>query len=212
MGWSQWRDLLRYRTLIQDSRKITIVIPNVVSSLQHLKDNEVCIPEELRPMMRYTRILFTGKGHERLDTTYVERIPSIEWYELSGPDFMGFLWSRPVTMLYYLLTLGAEIYVLKDPEDQLNVTWFDQQIEYATEPPEPRFRLDDLDELIKYTHELCGDGQEPTTLIKGRTDYLQLSDTADELDEETMARLRADEEAAKYRVDPWGQVPHQDVA
>lgn len=111
MRWSSWRDLLRYRNLIQHSQRITIVIDNVVSSLQ--RSSESYLPEEVDPMLRNTRILFTGQGREQLVTSNVERMP---WDDPAKMHWLDLLWNPAVNLLYCLLDLGAEIYVLKNPE------------------------------------------------------------------------------------------------
>ncbi|GFZ47909.1 hypothetical protein JCM24511_05656 [Saitozyma sp. JCM 24511] len=187
------------KAVYEMSQRITIVIPNVVSSLQ--RSSESYLPEEVDPMLRNTRILFTGQGREQLVTSNVERMP---WDDPAKMHWLDLLWNPAVNLLYCLLDLGAEIHVLKNPEGRLAVRTADgRNNAWALTPAiaEHRFRLDELNDKIKRMREIGGITQDPTKLIKGRRDYLQLSDTADELDEETIARLRADEAAAQHFAD-----------
>jgi hypothetical protein len=124
------------------------------------------------------RILFIGESGVDADTLDV------------SPDEEEALWDTATDCLSQLLNCGVEIYLLADPDRRTIIH-------------EDIYGLEKVLEIDYFNAELekkAGERLDPERL-QCRADYLRLDDTADELDEATMDRLRQDEAAYRRRME-----------
>jgi hypothetical protein len=126
------------------------------------------------------RILFVGVGGGDADALDV------------SPEDEQALWQTATDCVSHLLNSGVDIYLLADP-DRLSVIH-----DALSGGDEGRGGLE-IDYFNAEIEEQAGQRNDPAHLLQSRTDYLQLDDTAGELDEATMDRLRQDEAAYRRR-------------
>ncbi|GFZ47905.1 hypothetical protein JCM24511_05652 [Saitozyma sp. JCM 24511] len=123
------------------------------------------------------RILFAGVSGGEAD---VRELPEDEQE----------IWATATDCLSELLDSGVDIYLLADPDRRAIIH-------------EDIYGVEEMLEIDYFNAELAkkaGGRLDPERgLLQRRADYLQLDDTADELDEATMDRLRQDEAAYRRR-------------
>lgn len=123
------------------------------------------------------RILFAGVSGGEAD---VRELPEDEQE----------IWATATDCLSELLDSGVDIYLLADPDRRAIIH-------------EDIYGVEEMLEIDYFNAELAkkawGRLDPERGLLQRRADYLQLDDTADELDEATMDRLRQDEAAYRRR-------------